>query len=103
MRHVEPLVSLFGNAALGGVLRIATGVEDSGAIRVLAPLFAVEIGALESESDRRVEDIASRFRAAGAQVTIPADIVGAMWTKWVEIAALAQRIHNRLLEASNGA
>ena len=83
MRHVEPLVSRFGSAALGGVLRIATEVEDGGAIRVIAPLFEVEVGELESASDRRVEDIASRFRAAGAQVTIPADIVGAMWTKWV--------------------
>jgi 2-dehydropantoate 2-reductase len=88
MRHVEPLVARFGSAALGGVLRIATEAEDGGAIRVLAPLFEVEIGALASESDHRVEDIASLFRAAGAQVTIPADIVGAMWTKWVEIASI---------------
>jgi ketopantoate reductase len=68
MRHVEPLVARFGSAALGGVLRIATEVEDGGVIRVLAPLFEVEIGALASESDHRVEDIASLFRAAGAKV-----------------------------------
>jgi 2-dehydropantoate 2-reductase len=73
---------------LGGVLRVATELEDDGAIRVLAPLFEVEVGELASPSGQRVEDIAARFRAAGAQVTIPADIVGAMWTKWVEIASI---------------
>jgi 2-dehydropantoate 2-reductase len=88
MRHVEPLVSRFGSAVLGGVLRIATEVDDDGAIRVLAPLFEVEVGELAGPSGQRVADIASRFRAAGAQVTIPADIVGAMWTKWVYIASI---------------
>src|SRR5277367_579106 len=35
MRHIEPLVSRFGSAVLGGVLRVATELEDDGAIRVL--------------------------------------------------------------------
>ncbi len=87
-RHVEPLVSRFGSAVLGGVLRIATELEDDGAIRMLAPMFEVEIGELASESGQRVEDLAARFRAAGAEVTIPADVVGAMWTKWVFIASV---------------
>ena len=71
MRHVEPLVSRFGNAVLGGVLRIATELEGDGAIRVLAPMFEVEIGELASQPSPRVEAIASRFAAAGAQVTTP--------------------------------
>jgi 2-dehydropantoate 2-reductase len=88
MRHVEPLVSRFGSAVLGGVLRIATELEDDGTIQVLAPMFEVEIGELARESGQRVEEIAARFRAAGAQVTVPPDIVGAMWEKWVFIASI---------------
>jgi 2-dehydropantoate 2-reductase len=88
MRHVDPLVSRFGSAVLGGVLRIATELEDDGAILVIAPTFEVEIGELAAQSDQRVEEIAARFRAAGAQVTIPADIVDAMWAKWVFIASI---------------
>jgi 2-dehydropantoate 2-reductase len=100
MRHVEPLVSRFGSAVLGGVLRIATELEDDGAIRVLAPTFEVEIGELASPSGQRVEDVAARFRAAGAQVTIPADVVGAMWTKWVFIASIGAA--TSLMRASVG-
>jgi 2-dehydropantoate 2-reductase len=100
VRHIEPLVSRFGSALLGGVLRIATELEDDGAIRVLAPMFEVEVGELASPSGQRVEEIAARFRAAGAQVTIPADIVGAMWTKWVFIASVGAA--TSLMRASVG-
>jgi 2-dehydropantoate 2-reductase len=100
MRHVEPLVSRFGSAVLGGVLRVATELEDDGAIRVIAPLFEVELGELASPPGERVEEIASRFRAAGAQVSVPADIVGAMWTKWVFIASTGAT--TSLMRASAG-
>jgi 2-dehydropantoate 2-reductase len=100
MRHVEPLVSRFGNAVLGGVLRIATEVEGDGAIRVLAPMFEVEIGELASEPGPRVKEIASGFAAAGAQVTTPTDIVGAMWTKWIFIASIGAT--TSLMRASVG-
>jgi 2-dehydropantoate 2-reductase len=100
MRHIEPLVSRFGSAVLGGVLRVATELEDDGAIRVLAPMFGVEIGELASPSSDRVTDIAARFRAAGAEVTISADIVGAMWTKWVFIASIGAA--TSLMRASVG-
>jgi 2-dehydropantoate 2-reductase len=88
IRHIDPLVSRFGTAVLGGVLRIQTDLDEHGAIRVLAPTFEVEIGELASPSGERVEEIASRFRAAGAEVTIPADILDAMWEKWVFIASI---------------
>jgi 2-dehydropantoate 2-reductase len=58
--HVETLVGRFGSAVLGGVIRVATQVDDDGAIR-----------------------------DAGASVTVPADIVGAMWAKWVFIVSIA--------------
>ena len=88
MAHVEPLVGRFGSAVLGGVLRIATEREDDGTIRVLAPLFEVEVGELNGALSTRVDRLASAFRDAGADVTVSTDIVGAMWDKWVYIASI---------------
>jgi 2-dehydropantoate 2-reductase len=88
MAHVDPLAGRFGSAVLGGVLRIATEREDDGTIGVLAPLFEVEFGELDGSPSARVDRLASAFRDAGADVTVPADIVGAMWDKWVFIASI---------------
>jgi 2-dehydropantoate 2-reductase len=87
--HVEALVGRFGSAVLGGVLRVATQVDDDGTIRVLAPAFDVEIGELDKPPSTRVEDLASAFRDAGANVAVRDDIVGAMWAKWVFIVSIA--------------
>jgi 2-dehydropantoate 2-reductase len=87
--HLEPLVGRFGSAVLGGVLRVATQVDGDGAIRVLAPAFDVEVGELNGPPSTRVEDLASAFRDAGANVTVPDDIIGAMWAKWVFIVSMA--------------
>ena len=88
MAHVEPLTSRFGSAVLGGVLRIATQLEDDGTIRVLTPEFDVELGELDGSPSTRVDRLASAFKDAGADVTVPGNIVDAMWAKWVFIASL---------------
>jgi 2-dehydropantoate 2-reductase len=86
--HIEALVGRFGSAVLGGVVRVATQVQDDGAIRVLAPAFDVEVGELDKPPSTRVKELASAFRDAGANVTVPDDIVGAMWAKWVFIVSI---------------
>ena len=88
MSHVDPLVGRFGRAVLGGVLRVATELEDDGTIRVLAPAFEVELGELDGSSSARVDRLAAAFRKAGADVTVPENIVDAMWAKWVFIASV---------------
>ena len=88
MAHVEPLTSRFGSAVLGGVLRVATELADDGTIRVLAPTFEVELGELDGSPSARVDRLASAFRDAGADVTVPENIVDAMWAKWVFIASI---------------
>ena len=85
--HVEALVGRFGSAVLGGVIRVATEL-DNGTIRVLGPTFDVEVGELDGPPSTRVEDVASAFRDAGANVTVRDDIVGAMWAKWVFIVSI---------------
>jgi 2-dehydropantoate 2-reductase len=89
MAHVEPLVSRFGSAVLGGVIRVATEVDDDGTIRVLAPGFDVEVGELDKPPSTRVNELGSAFRDAGANVMVRDDIVGAMWAKWVFIVSVA--------------
>ena len=86
--HVERLTARFGAAVLGGVLKVVTQLGDDGRIRVLAPAFELELGELDGAASERVTRLAAAFRDAGAQVTVPADIVGAMWAKWVFIAAI---------------
>jgi 2-dehydropantoate 2-reductase len=86
--HIETLVGRFGSAVVGGVLRVATQVADDGTIRVLAPTFDVEVGELDRPSSTRVEELASAFREAGADVAVRDDIVGAMWAKWVFIVSI---------------
>jgi 2-dehydropantoate 2-reductase len=87
--HIDALVGRFGSAVLGGVVRVATELDDDGSIRVLGPAFDVEVGELERPPSTRAEQLASAFRDAGARVTVPDDIVGAMWAKWVFIASIA--------------
>jgi 2-dehydropantoate 2-reductase len=87
--HVDTLVGRFGSEVLGGVLKVATQVDADGTIRVLAPTFEVEVGELDGPPSTRVEEVASAFRDAGANLTVPDDIVGAMWAKWVFIVSMA--------------
>ncbi len=88
MAHVGPLTARFGSAVLGGVLRVATELADDGTIRVLSPGFEVELGELDGSLSGRVSRLADAFRDAGADVAVPANIIGAMWAKWVFIASL---------------
>lgn len=88
MSHVGPLTEHFGQAVLGGVLRVVTEVGDDGTIRVLRPLFEIEVGEFDGSRSARAERLAAAFRSAGAQATVSTDVVGAMWAKWVFIASI---------------
>src|SRR5260370_22389046 len=73
MAHVEPLTGQFGSAVLGGVLRIATELEDDGTIQVLAPTFEVELGELDGSPTARVDPLASAFPDTRAHLGLPRD------------------------------
>jgi 2-dehydropantoate 2-reductase len=88
MAHIEALTGRFGSAVLGGVLRVATQLGDDGTIGVLTPQFDVELGELDGSPSTRVDRLASAFKDAGADVTVPGNILDAMWAKWVFIASL---------------
>jgi 2-dehydropantoate 2-reductase len=88
MAHLDALAGAFGTAVLGGVLRVTTDLADDGTIRVLTPLFEVELGELDGARSARADQLAAAFRDAGADVAVRADIVRAMWAKWVFIASI---------------
>jgi 2-dehydropantoate 2-reductase len=88
MGHLGPLVDRFGPAVAGGVLRVATEAQPDSSIRVLNPLFDVEIGELDGRGSQRIEAVAAVFSAAGANVTVSQEIVREMWAKWVFIASV---------------
>ena len=88
MAHVGPLTARFGPAVVGGTVRVATELEDDGTIRALSPGFEVEVGELDGSPSARIAELAAAFRAAGAQVAVRDDIIGAMWAKWVFIASI---------------
>lgn len=88
MSHVGPLTDAFGEAVLGGVLRVATEGSDGGVVTVLRPWFEVEVGEFDGAQSARAERLAAAFRAAGADASVSSDIVAAMWAKWVFIASI---------------
>jgi 2-dehydropantoate 2-reductase len=88
MRHLEPLVERFGDAVVGGALRVVAELDDRGAIRVLAPMFEAEVGALDGGSSAGLAAVVALLRDAGATVTTPDDIVASMWMKWAFIASI---------------
>src|ERR1700722_1868116 len=88
MAHVGPLTARFGSAVVGGTLRVATELEDDGTIRALSPGFGGGVGGVGGPPSARIAELAAAFRAAGAQVAVRDDIIGAMWAKGVFIASV---------------
>jgi 2-dehydropantoate 2-reductase len=88
MGHIDRLVDRFGSSVIGGVLRVATELQADGSVRLLDPLFAIEIGELDGKPSERTDALGTAFRAAGAQVTVSRHIMADMWNKWVFIASI---------------
>jgi 2-dehydropantoate 2-reductase len=88
MGHVDRLVDRFGSSVIGGVLRVATELQADGSVRLLNPLFEIEIGELDGRPSERTDSLGAAFRAAGADVTVSGHIMAGMWAKWVFIASV---------------
>jgi 2-dehydropantoate 2-reductase len=86
--HLEALTDRFGSAVLGGTLKIGTQLEPNGDIRQLIPGGQVEVGELDGSGSSRVDEVVKALTIPGFTVTVPGDIVGAMWAKWVMIATV---------------
>ncbi|MDT9690037.1 ketopantoate reductase family protein [Streptomyces sp. P9(2023)] len=86
LAHVDALNARFGaTPVLGGVAKVVTTLDDAGDIVRLAPLAHLTIGEQDGTPSARVEKIRSVLTEAGIDVLVPADVMTAMWHKWVFI------------------
>ncbi|MFC9396363.1 ketopantoate reductase family protein [Streptomyces sp. NPDC057027] len=86
LAHIDALNARFGApAVLGGVAKVVTTLDDSGDIRRLAPLAHLAFGEQDGTVSARVERIRKVLEGAGIDAPPPADVLTAMWHKWVFI------------------
>ncbi|MEV4428802.1 ketopantoate reductase family protein [Streptomyces sp. R-07] len=84
--HIDALNARFGApAVLGGVAKVVTTLDDSGDIRQLFPLAHLTFGEQDGTVSARVERIRKVLDGAGIDALVPADVLTAMWHKWVFI------------------
>ncbi|MET9951890.1 ketopantoate reductase family protein [Streptomyces sp. NPDC006339] len=89
LAHVDALVARFGSErVLGGVSKVVTTLDDEGDIRRFAPLAQIELGELDGGVSARGEAIRKVLADAGVDARVPADILTAMWHKWVFITTV---------------
>jgi 2-dehydropantoate 2-reductase len=87
--HMRLLNERFGpQRVLGGVIVVATTLDADGTIVQLAPGASITIGEQDGPPAARTTEIAGLLSDAGFIVDVSADIVSAMWRKWVFIASI---------------
>lgn len=88
MAHMERLETRFGRAAvIGGVCRIAVTLED-GVIRQLNAMQQIAYGELDGTQSDRIRAVDAALQGLGFDAAISADILQALWDKWVQLASL---------------
>ncbi|MGW8762612.1 ketopantoate reductase family protein [Streptomyces sp. NPDC055815] len=89
LAHIDALNARFGTGAvLGGVAKVVTTLDDAGDIRRLAPPAHLAFGEQDVRDgavSARVERIRKVLEGAGIDAPVPADVLTAMWHKWVFI------------------
>ncbi len=89
MSHLAVLNGRFGEqAVLGGVVLVATQLNQEGDIVQLGPAASLQIGAQDGSRTERVQATYDLLSGAGFDLSISDDIVGEMWHKWVFIATI---------------
>ena len=87
--HIRVLTERFGpQRVLGGVVVVATTLDADGTIIQLAPGASITIGEQDGPPTARTTDIAGLLSGTGFTVDVSADIISAMWSKWVFIASV---------------
>jgi 2-dehydropantoate 2-reductase len=86
--HLEVLTARFGQAVLGGVVKVVTTLGPDGEIVRLGPLAGMAVGELAGGKSARVEAAAEVLDVEGYDFSPSEDVVGAMWHKWVFISTL---------------
>ncbi|HEY1914639.1 MAG TPA: ketopantoate reductase family protein [Streptosporangiaceae bacterium] len=88
MSHLDMLTARFGTAVLGGVVKVATVLNDRGDIVRLGSFAGITVGELNGHPSVRLEQLRQELSGAGFQVDVSPSIVTAMWAKWAFITTL---------------
>lgn len=84
MAHLEKVAAAFPEQLLGGLVKIVATL-DGDAVHQMTPLAAIAIGQLDGSATP--ERIVEALDVPGVHLIVSDDIVGALWEKWVFIAA----------------
>jgi len=74
---------------LGGLCRISVAIAAPGHIRHVGIEPYVAFGEMDGRTSQRAENLRQAFERAGVNVSVPADILAAMWEKFIFIAAIS--------------
>jgi 2-dehydropantoate 2-reductase len=102
MAHVDRLEQQYPGQVLGGLARIVATL-DGDVVRQQVPLTSLMVGGLNGKAVP--SDISDALDVPGVEFSVVEDVLGALWEKWVFIAAagivncLFQAPVGRILEA----
>ncbi len=89
MAHLPVLSKRFGEpAVLGGVVIVATQLNDEGDVVLLAPSATMTIGTQDGARTTRLQTAYDQLAGAGFDASISDEIIARMWQKWVFIATI---------------
>jgi 2-dehydropantoate 2-reductase len=89
MRHIHILAKRFGpHPVLGGVCMVSTELDSEGRIVQFNDMQTLTYGERDGQITPRIQQLDETFRGAGFETELSANIMQAMWQKWVGISAL---------------
>ena len=89
MRHIDTLIHRFGPATvLGGVAMVSTELDPQGHIVQFNEMQTLTYGERDGQITSRIRQLDETFRGAGFETELSANIMQAMWQKWVGISTL---------------
>ena len=88
MRHVDRIRSLYGQALIGGVCKVATTIDPQGRIKQLAPFQELAYGEINGSPSARTTAFDEAMQGAGFTARLTPHVEREMWEKWTLLATL---------------
>ena len=90
MAHMDQLNARFGmTTVLGGVVKVATQLNEDGDIVQVAPGASMAVGAQDGSVSSLLEETSAELADAGFEFSVSNDIITAMWAKWAFISTIS--------------
>lgn len=90
MKHIDALDAAFGaERVIGGTCHISVTLTSDGIVRHFSPFDALTLGPRSTEQIERCQTLHQTLATGAFETRYSANIIGAMWEKWVLLATLA--------------